>query len=255
MPKIAIAQILVETGRPDANLDRAMVALSQAAAKQADAVVLPECMDVGWLADDPQGRGRTVPGPYSEHLSLAARELGILVVAGLTERRRGAVHNSAVLFEGSGHIQGIHRKINVFAKYHLGLDHYVPGQSLTVYDTPIGKVGMTICSDSFEESHWITDALGSMGARVILSPCAWAIPPDADIAAPEHNASWKGWYSALAQRNGLWILAANSIGVLAEGVWKDHPVYGGSLAVSPAGEVVAEGPRGQEAVLVVDCPL
>jgi predicted amidohydrolase len=81
-----MAQMLVECGKPEANLERAEGYIRKAAAEGATIVVLPECLDLGWTEENSRKLAQPIPGPHSERLARAARAASIYVVAGLVER-------------------------------------------------------------------------------------------------------------------------------------------------------------------------
>jgi predicted amidohydrolase len=83
---VGMAQILVEGGRPDANLVRAVRAIGEAAGRGCRLVVLPECLDRGWIDPSARALARPIPGPHSEARARAAREHRVHVAAGLVGR-------------------------------------------------------------------------------------------------------------------------------------------------------------------------
>src|SRR3954464_2536608 len=95
--RVGMAQALVEGGRPDANLGRAVQAIGEAAAQDCRLVVLPECLDLGWTDPSARDLARPIPGPHVERLTQAAREHGVYVAAGLVERVGNRLYNAAVL--------------------------------------------------------------------------------------------------------------------------------------------------------------
>src|SRR5690242_19999105 len=99
---VGMAQILVEPGCPQANLDSAADAIQQAASQGCRLVVLPECLDFGW--GDPSARelAQPIPGSHVERLQTAARKHRIHVAAGMVERAGNRLFNAAVLISPSG---------------------------------------------------------------------------------------------------------------------------------------------------------
>lgn len=83
--RVGMAQMAVEFGRPEANMDRALGMIEQAAG-ECDIVVLPEVMDLGWPYNPATNLAEPIPGRRSEMLAKAAKDHGVYVVAGLTER-------------------------------------------------------------------------------------------------------------------------------------------------------------------------
>src|SRR5215208_4709155 len=110
--KIGMAQMLVEGGRPTANLERAEEFICDAADRGCHLVVLPECLDLGWTDPSARQMAQPIPGTFSQRLALAASEAGLYVVAGLVERAANQLYNSAVLIDPLGGILLVHRKIN-----------------------------------------------------------------------------------------------------------------------------------------------
>src|ERR671917_2113592 len=110
--RLGLAQTLVEGGRPGPNLDRAVAAIHRAADLGCRAVVLPECLDLGWTDPSARDLARPIPGPHSERLAQAARQHRIFVAAGLVERAGDRLYNAAVLFDPEGRVLLHHRKIN-----------------------------------------------------------------------------------------------------------------------------------------------
>ena len=74
--RAGMAQILVEGGRPDANLGRAVREIGEDAARGCRLVVLPECLDLGWTDPSARDLARPIPGPHSEPLVRAASSIG-----------------------------------------------------------------------------------------------------------------------------------------------------------------------------------
>ncbi len=134
--------MLVEGGKPDANLARAIAMIADALAKGCDIVVLPECLNYGWTHPSARGAAPPIPGPHSDLLASAA---GLWVVAGLVESDGGRLYNAAVMISPEGEIVLKHRKINELEIAH---DLYSLGTSVGVAETPLGTLGLNICADN-----------------------------------------------------------------------------------------------------------
>lgn len=248
---VGMAQILVEAGRPDANLERAVTAIARARASGCRLVVLPECLDLGWNDPSAIDMAQPIPGRHSEQLAKAAQRNQIFVVAGLVERAGEKFFNAAVLIDPAGKIILHHRKIN---ELDIALDLYAVGDRLGVAETPLGTLGVNICADNFPNSLCIGDTLARMGAQVILSPCAWAVDADYDHVREPYGELWRGAYGELARRHDVTIIGVSHVGWIRGGPWQGKKVIGCSLAIGPGGKVLAEGPYGvnAEAVLCVE---
>ena len=247
--RIGMAQLLVLGGRPVENLARAVGMIQRAAQAGCGAVVLPECLDFGWT--DPSGRqgAQPIPGEHSEQLISAARDYRIWVAAGLVERDGDRRFNTAVLVSPQGEIVLKHRKVNELALAH---DLYSLGTGIAVADTELGRVGLAVCADNYPDSPEIGGALGRMGCRLLLSPCAWAVDGDHDNAVKRYGKIWREAYQALTTRFPMTVIAVSSVGRITGGPWTGRKCVGCSLAYGPGGVVLAEGPADEEGLLVVE---
>jgi predicted amidohydrolase len=249
--KLAMAQMLVEGGQPTRNLKRAAAMIHEAADQGCAIVVLPECLDLGWT--DPAARelAQPIPGPRSDVLAQAALQVGIHVVAGLTERAGERIYNAAVLISSEGNILLKHRKINIME---IAQDLYSTGDSLAVVETPLGTIGISICADNFPDSLVFGHSLARMGVQLLLSPCAWAMPPEHDNTQEPYGELWKTAYTTLTQLYDITVVGVSNVGWLRGGPWRGHKCIGCSLAVGPGGAILAEGPYGEaaESLIVVE---
>lgn len=242
---LALAQLRVEGGEVAANLSRAKDAIDAAARQGAGIVLLPEALDCGWT--DPSARiqaGGIPEGPACQALRAAAAEHRIWVCAGLVERSGECLFNAAVLIRPDGAVVLHHRKLN---ELDLAHDLYAPGDRLGVAETPFGTIGVMICSDGFVPGLPVARTLGLMGARVILSPCAWAVPSDHDPVREPYGALWRESYAPVAREFGLWIAGVSNVGPVRSGPWAGRRCIGCSLLVGPDGSPVAQGPYGESA--------
>lgn len=242
--RIGMGQMLVEPGNPRANLQRAVRMIGDAAREGCRIVVLPECLDLGWTHPSARTLAQPIPGPSSLELSRAASEANIHVVAGLTERAGERIYNAAVLIDPAGRLLGTHRKINILD---IARDLYSVGDRLLVARTDLGTVGMVICADNFPETLCLGRALASMGAQILLSPCAWAVPADYDHRRQPYGDLWKDSYTTLARLDRIPVVGVSNVGRLTEGPWKGRKCIGCSLAVNGEGEIVAQAPHGEQA--------
>lgn len=246
--RLGMAQIFVQFGEPERNLERARRAIEQARADGCRIVVLPECLDLGWTFPEAARLAEPIPGPRSDLLAEAAARSGLYVAAGLTERAGARVYNAAVLFDPRGELLLKHRKIN---ELDFARSIYATGDRLGVVETELGIVGVNICADNFPESLDLGRALARMGCRLLVSPCAWAVDADHDNRREPYGSLWIGAYSELARAHELTIAGVSSVGWLTAGPWKGKKCIGASLAVGPGGRVLARGPYGDRAEALV----
>ena len=253
--KLALAQMRVEPGRKAANLRRAEEWIAGAAAAGAQLVVLPEALPLGWT--DPSARTGADPIPDGEscaRLRAAAQQHGLYVCAGLIERAAERLFNAAVLLSPRGDLLAHHRKLNELEIAH---DLYALGDRLQVARTPLGTFGVMICADAFARGQVVTRTLGLMGADLILSPCAWAVPADHDNAREPYGQLWLDNYAPVCRDFRLWIAGVSNVGWIPAGPWAGRKCIGCSLVVDPAGAPALRGPYGPEAeaLLTLDVQL
>lgn len=241
---LALVQMRVEQGRANANLERAEARIAEAAEAGAEVVLLPETLDLGWLGAASRGAGEIPGGSACRRLAEAARRHRVFVAAGLTERAGGRAYNAAVLLGPRGELLLHHRKINELAE---GWATYGPGDRLAVVDTRLGRLGLMICADAFAPGQVLSRALALMGAQVILSPCAWAMPAGHDNGKVPYGWLWQENYGPVARDFRLWIAGCSNVGRIISGAWAGRECIGNSLVVSPEGEPVLRGPYGVDA--------
>lgn len=250
-----MAQMLVRTSAADENLARAEAAIARAKALGCDFVVLPECLDLGWTNPAARERATSIPGPFSDRLADAARRHAIHVVAGLHERAGDRLFNASVLLDDAGRLLHTHHKIN---ELDIAWDLYTRGDSLAVAPTRYGKVAISICADNAPGAVALGHAAGHLGARMILSPCAWAVPADYDpVREPYGWDVWDDSYPAIARQHRMPIIGVSNVGRIEAGPWQGRSCIGSSLAVSAHGTTLVRGPYGvdAEALLTVDLAL
>jgi len=248
--RVGMAQICVEGGRPEANLDRAVGMIQQAAEQGCRLVVLPECLDLGWTYPSSRELAQPIPGRHAERLMTAARECRIYVAAGLVERAGDRLYNAAILIGPDGDILLHHRKIN---ELDIGLEFYSVGDRLGVVETELGTIGLAICADNFGDSLAIGHVLARMGAQLILSPSAWAVDGDHDNSREPYGKLWRDSYTELTRLYDLTVIGVSNVGWITGGPWEGRKCIGCSLAMA-SGAILAEGPYGDaaEALVCID---
>jgi predicted amidohydrolase len=253
--RLALAQLQVDPASPENTLARALQRIDEAARAGADIVLLPEALPLGWMSPRTALRADEIPGG-STCLAFrdAATAAGVYVCTGLVERDRDRIYNAAVLIAPDGRVVLQHRKLH---ELEIARALYARGDRLGVVDTALGRIGMMICADGFVRGEVVSRTLALMGADLILSPCAWAVPPDFDNVATPYGDLWRGCYGTVARDHQLWIAGASNVGPIADGPWQGHACIGCSLVVGPDGRPVLEGPYGvdADALLHVDVTL
>jgi deaminated glutathione amidase len=199
-------------------------------ASGAELVVLPETASTGFVTGlDPDELWDVVseiPGPVTEPLQDAARDLGVHLVWGTYERgpQRGVVYNASVLIGPSGDVLGVYRKTHPFCTELRSRGGWVtPGDEVSVVETPLGRIGQIICFDGdYPELSRITAV---RGAEIIVRPSA--LLRSADI--------WELTNRSRAYDNHVFVIGANATGADPAGTI----YFGNSMIVTPIAEVVA----------------
>jgi predicted amidohydrolase len=249
MFKLALCQMLVEGNRKDANLARAAEMIATAARNGAQVVLLPEALTLGWTHPASRAEADEYPdGKSCTAFREAARKNQCYVCAGFVERAGDNVYNAAVLIDPAGEVLLLHRKLN---ELEIGHDAYDQGDRLGVVKTPLGTFGVMICADAFAAGEVVTRALGYMGADVILSPTAWAVPSDHDNQKEPYGALWRDSYGKVAADFKLWIAGVTNVGWLKAGPWEGWKCIGCSMVVGPDGKQVLQGPYGSDAEIIL----
>lgn len=253
--KIAMVQLLVKGNDIATNLSNAEKCLEEAADNGADIAILPECMDIGWTHPGSLENAGTIPhGEVFIRLSAAAAKHKMFVCSGLTERENDKVYNTAVLIDRSGNLLLKHRKIN---ELDIGKPYYATGDRINTVDTEFGRLGIMICADAIVEDRSITTALARMEPLIILSPCAWAVPPGYDNTIQPYGDLWRDAYMPIAEKFATYIVGVSNTGHMEAGPWKDWDCIGASIAVNNKGEEMIQLPFGVTAqtIAYINCPV
>lgn len=253
--KVAMVQMKVEAAKPDVNLAHAKERITEAARNGAKIALLPEVMDLGWTDPSARELAYEIPdGKTCRALRDAAMANNIYVCAGIVEKDGDKRYNAAVIIDPAGEVILKHRKLNELDIAH---DVYAQGDGLNVVHTPLGTMGLYICADATASGNALSEALGYMGADIILSPSAWAVPPDFDNVATPYGDTWRRVYQPVSSRFELWVISVSNVGKIEKGPWKDWDCIGSSLVYNADGQEVLQGPFGVTAdtIIYVDVEL
>ena len=146
--------------------------IEQAAIKNADLVVLPECLTYYGRRKTYADCAEPVPGPSTNYFGQLAKQHDLYIVAGLLERHEHLIYNVAVLIGPDGEVVGKYRKVCLPRSEIEG--GITPGDTYPVFDTRFGKVGMMVCYDGFFPE--VARNLSGAGAEVIAWP-VWGCNP------------------------------------------------------------------------------
>lgn len=235
--KLGLAQLLVEGTEPERNFERAERLVMQAKEKSCDIVLLPETIDFAWTHPDSIKNAEPIPGKFSDIFCDMAKKLDVWLCVGLTEKTENGNYNAALLINNKGEIIGKHRKINLLT---VEFPFYNVGQSLNVYDTPFGKIGLNICADNYLDSLDIGNSLARMGAQLILSPSSWTVEHSVTEEEDPYRDKWVKPLSILARSHNLIIASATSVGYIVGGPYEGKKMVGCSLCVGQDG-IIAQG--------------
>ena len=245
------------------NLAVSTAAVREAAAKGAQLVLLQElhtglyfCQHESTALFD---LAETIPGPSTEYFGKLAKELGIVIVASLFEKRApGLYHNTAVVLERDGTLAGKYRKMHIpddpgyYEKF-----YFTPGDlGFTPIQTSVGKLGLLVCWDQWYPEGARLMALA--GAELLLYPTAigWN-PADDKAEQARQRDAWITIQRAHAVANGLPVLVANRTGFEPDPSKQTEgsQFWGSSFVAGPQGEFLAQAGTDKSEVLVVDIDL
>lgn len=238
------------TSGPDvaANLATVGPLIERAAAQGAAVVLLPENFNfIGRRDADKREVAETFgEGPTQAFLAAAARRHGITLIAGTqplrSESADGRVTNSTLVYDPSGRCVARYDKIHLFdvdvpgkpGETYRESSHVAPGHDVVTVDTPLGRVGLSVCYDMrFPELY---RRLVSAGADILVMPAAFTVPTG--------RAHWETLLRARAIENLSYVFAAAQSGVHPNG----RETYGDTIAIDPWGRVLKRLPRGNGVV-------
>jgi len=243
---------------PNENLAKAEWKVREAAAKGAQVICLPELFRSQYFCREEKAElfalAESIPGPSTEALGRLARELKVVIVGSLFERRAaGLYHNTVAVLGPDGEITGLYRKMHIpddplyFEKF-----YFTPGDlGFSSVATPFGKLGVLICWDQWYPEGARIAAL--TGADLLVYPTAigWH-PSEKAEYGPAQLDAWRTIQRSHAIANGIYVAAVNRVGY--EGP-PDHGLefWGSSFIADPFGQVIAQGSCDQEEILSAEC--
>jgi N-carbamoylputrescine amidase len=251
---------LVQMSCPDPkdNLEKAVEKVREAAARGAQVVCLQELFRSEYFCREEVHAARfdlaeSVPGPITETMGKLAKELGVVIVTSLFEKRSpGLYHNTAVVLSTDGSIAGVYRKMHIpedpqyFEKY-----YFAPGDlGFGAIETPFAKLGVLVCWDQwYPEAARIT---AMHGADILIYPTAIGLLPEDAAERQWQIEAWQMIQRSHAIANGIYVAAINRIGREGQGE-KSIDFWGSSFLADPHGRKVVEASTDQEEILVAEC--
>ena len=255
---VGLVQQRCSASRTD-NIERSIAGIRQAAAQGAALVVLQElhcglyfCQTEDTAQFD---LAEAIPGPATEIFGALARELGLVLVISLFERRApGLYHNTAVVLETDGTIAGIYRKMHIpddpgyYEKF-----YFTPGDlGFPPITTSVGRLGVLVCWD-----QWYPEAARLMamaGAELLIYPTAiGADPTDSPAEQTRQREAWCIIQRSHAIANGIPVVSVNRVGFEPDrtALGAGAQFWGSSFVAGCQGEILAQASPETEEVLVV----
>ena len=235
----------------------------QLAGKGARLIVLQELHNSLYFCQtesvDLFGLAETIPGPSTEFFGQLARELGVVIVTSLFEKRAaGLCHNTAVVIESDGSIAGKYRKMHIpddpayYEKF-----YFTPGDlGFHPIDTSVGCLGVLVCWD-----QWYPEAARLMalqGAEMLIYPTAIGYESsDTKEEQERQREAWTTVQRGHAVANGLPVITVNRVGFEPDPSHQTGGIqfWGSSFVAGPQGELVFRAGNDDECEQVVEIDL
>ncbi len=254
---VGLVQMSCSASRSE-NMQKAITGIRQAAQQGAQIVCLQELFTSLYFCDvedhDNFQLAEPIPGPSTEALQPLAKELNVVIIASLFEKRaEGLYHNTTAVIDADGSYLGKYRKMHIpddpayYEKF-----YFTPGDlGYKVWKTKYATIGVLICWDQwFPEAARIT---ALMGAEILFYPTAigWATSQEETTNVEQYNA-WQTIQRSHAVANGVHVVSVNRVGFEQNGAMK---FWGGSFVSNPFGTVLYQGSHDQEETKVLKIDL
>jgi N-carbamoylputrescine amidase len=241
------------TASKEENLRKAIEKTREAAAKGAQIVCLQELFTSLYFCDEENydnfSLAETIPGPSTDSLGALAKELGVVIIASLFEKRtQGLYHNTTAVLDADGAYLGKYRKMHIpddpayYEKF-----YFTPGDlGYKIFKTKFATLGVLICWDQwYPEAARIT---ALMGAEILFYPTAigWATSQDEATNTEQYNA-WQTIQRSHSVANGVHVVSVNRVGFEQDGAMK---FWGGSFVSNPFGSILYQASHDEEEVHV-----
>ncbi|WAC09531.1 carbon-nitrogen hydrolase [Dyadobacter pollutisoli] len=253
----------------DANFQKAVVKIREAAQKGANVICLQELFKSLYFCDvEDHGNfalAEVIPGPTTDSLGALAKELGVVIIASLFEKRaHGLYHNTTAVLDADGTYLGKYRKMHIpddpgyYEKF-----YFTPGDApvgdyqeqgdttgYRIFETKFAKIGVLICWDQwYPEAARITSL---MGAEILFYPTAigWDTNEQDPLINEEQYGAWQTIQRGHAVANGVYVVSVNRVGREAE-----QQFWGGSFIANPQGRLLYLAPHDEEVTHVEELDL
>lgn len=255
--KISVGLVQMScTSDKEKNLEKAIQKIRETAAGGAQIICLQELFTSLYFCDEENHESFTlaesIPGATTNRLGELAKELQVVLIASLFERRApGIYHNTAAVLDADGVYLGKYRKMHIpddpgfYEKF-----YFTPGDlGYQVFKTRYATIGVLICWDQwYPEAARIT---ALMGAEILFYPTAigWATSQDQATNIEQYNA-WQTIQRSHAVANGVHVVSVNRVGHEA-GI----NFWGGSFISNPFGTVIHQAAHQNEEIVVQEIDL
>ncbi|NCW13052.1 MAG: acyltransferase [Chitinophagia bacterium] len=252
--KVGLVQMSCSADKKS-NTEKAILKIKEAAKQGAQIICLQELFTSLYFCDvesyDNFKLAEPIPGQTTNQLSAVAKELGVVIIASLFEKRaEGLYHNTTAVLDADGAYLGKYRKMHIpddpayYEKF-----YFTPGDlGYKVFKTKFATIGVLICWDQwYPEAARITSL---MGAEMLFYPTAigWATSQDETTNTEQYNA-WQTIQKSHAVANGVPVISVNRVGMEQNGAMQ---FWGGSFVSNPFGSLLYKASHDQEEIAVVD---
>jgi N-carbamoylputrescine amidase len=235
------------------NAVKTFSAIREAASKGAQVICLQELFQSVYFCYEENTSffdlAETIPGPLTNQLGDLAKELGVVIVASMFEKRAaGIFHNTTAVLDADGKYLGKYRKMHIpddpgyYEKY-----YFTPGDlGYLVFDTHFAKIGVLICWDQWYPEAARLTAL--KGAEVLVYPTAigWDLEEKNNEINREQYQAWQTIQRSHSVANGIPVVSVNRVGVE-----QGQQFWGGSFVSNAVGRVIFQASHDQEEVAIV----
>ena len=241
----------------EANVARTEAGLREAARRGAQVVCTQELFRSQYFCQVEDHAyfelAESIPGPTTDRIGALAKELGIVVVASLFERRgAGVYHNTAAILDADGSLLGTYRKMHIpDDPLYLEKFYFTPGDlGFRAWTTRYGRIGVLVCWDQWYPEAARLTALQDVSVLFYPTAIGWHPAEKAEYGAAQADA-WRTIQRAHAIANGVYVASPNRVGhevITGAGI----EFFGGSFVSDPFGRMLAEAGRERDEVLVVE---
>ena len=242
------------------NIEKIILGINKLVSKGAELIILQELHNTLYFCQvenvDNFDLAEPIPGKSTKLYSKIAKDLGVVIVISLFEKRTaGIYHNTAVVIDSDGTIAGKYRKMHIpddpayYEKF-----YFTPGDlGFHPIQTSIGCIGVLVCWD-----QWYPEAARLMalqGAELLIYPTAIGYA-DTD-SVEEQQRQRQAWTTVMrghAVANGIPVIAVNRVGYEADPSLETNGInfWGSSFVAGPQGELIIQADDKTEAEIVVD---